>query len=129
MATQAVLAAALGTGPAVKYSIGVGSGLAAQAAQKASNNYPFGISALSAAHADTGLVGFYVVSHGEKIGTLVKAAVAAFREIAKGGINDEQLNRAKLVRFFLFVSQPLPDRIACRITSRTIRISRRALLF
>uniref|UniRef100_A0A914XFC5 Uncharacterized protein n=1 Tax=Plectus sambesii TaxID=2011161 RepID=A0A914XFC5_9BILA len=97
LATQAVLAAALGTGPAVKYSNGVGSGLAAQAAQKASNNYPFGISALSAAHADTGLVGVYIVAHGEKVGALVKAAVSAFRGIAKSGINEEQINRAKRI--------------------------------
>jgi len=100
VATQAVLSAALGTGPVVKYSNGAGQGVAALAVQKASNNYPFGISALSAAHADTGLVGVYVVAHGEKMGALVKAAVSAFRGVAKTGISEEQLNRAKRIASF-----------------------------
>ncbi|VDM95831.1 unnamed protein product [Thelazia callipaeda] len=92
LATQAVLSAAFGQGASAKYAVGAGQGAIAKAIFKASNGYPFGFDSISEVYSDEGLVGIYLVSEPDHIGTLCDAAVKAIKSFK---IDDSVLETSK----------------------------------
>jgi len=95
VAIQSVLSFVIGKGPNVKFASTPGIGPVVKSVLQASNQNPVGINALNILHSDNGLLGVYLAADGEKIGPLVKAAVAGLKELASSGVDAETLSIAK----------------------------------
>jgi len=87
----AVLQKALGTGTSVKYSAG-SSKISQVAAQAVSG--PFAASAINLNYSDSGIFGFYTISHASESGKLLKALVQLFSSATKG-LSDAEVQRGK----------------------------------
>lgn len=94
LAIQAVLAAAVGQGPPTRFSSRAGNGVLSDAVYKASSGSPFGFSAINEAYSDEGLVGFYLVADGDKIGPLITAAISALKSFK---VDDVLLRNSKRI--------------------------------
>jgi len=96
-AAFAVLASVLGIGPSMPWSGGVGQGLLAKAVTKVIGGatVPYNVTSVTTSHSDNGIFGVYCVSTADRVGDVVKAALAPLKEVAAGGVKDGDLNRAK----------------------------------
>uniref|UniRef100_A0A7E4VRK3 Peptidase_M16 domain-containing protein n=1 Tax=Panagrellus redivivus TaxID=6233 RepID=A0A7E4VRK3_PANRE len=95
VAVQAVLSAAIGAGPATKYSPHTGNGIVTGSVLKAANNNPVGIAPINISHSDAGLAGVYLVAEGSKIESYIRAAVEGLKQLASSGVSGDALEIAK----------------------------------
>ncbi|GAB6020272.1 Cytochrome b-c1 complex subunit 2, mitochondrial [Chamberlinius hualienensis] len=84
----------MGVGSNIKWSDGVASQKLAQIASKATDK-PFAISALNLNYSDSGLFGFYCVSHPEDTAKILKAVFSSYSALTKSGIPEAEIQRAK----------------------------------
>ncbi|KAM9471976.1 ubiquinol-cytochrome c reductase core protein 2a [Salvelinus alpinus] len=88
-----VLQRVLGAGPHVKRGSNVTSKLS-QGIAKATTQ-PFDATAFNATYADSGLFGVYSIAQADSAGEVIKAAIAQVTGVAKGGVSEEDVARAK----------------------------------
>lgn len=84
----------MGVGSNIKWSEGSSNQKLAQIASKATDK-PFSISALNLNYSDSGLFGFYCVSHPEDTGKILKAVFNSYSALTKSGIPEAEIQRAK----------------------------------
>uniref|UniRef100_A0A4W5Q387 Ubiquinol-cytochrome c reductase core protein 2a n=1 Tax=Hucho hucho TaxID=62062 RepID=A0A4W5Q387_9TELE len=89
-----VLQRVLGAGPHVKRGSNVTSKLS-QGIAKATTQ-PFDATAFNATYADSGLFGVYSIAQADSAGEVMKAAIAQVTGVAKGGVSEDDVTRAKL---------------------------------
>jgi predicted Zn-dependent peptidase len=95
IAVQHVLAAAIGHGPATKYSPHHGHGVVTSSILKSANHNPVGICPVNVTHSDSGLVGVYIVADGARIEPYIRAAVDGLKQLASQGASSDTLEIAK----------------------------------
>jgi predicted Zn-dependent peptidase len=95
VAVQHVLAAAIGHGPATKYSPHHGHGVVTSSVLKSANQNPVGIAPLNITHSDSGLVGVYIVADGARVEPYIRAAVDGLKQLASQGASGDALEIAK----------------------------------
>uniref|UniRef100_A0A914IEX5 Peptidase M16 N-terminal domain-containing protein n=1 Tax=Globodera rostochiensis TaxID=31243 RepID=A0A914IEX5_GLORO len=96
VAVQAVLCAAIGqTGHYTDNANIAQPGVVAQHVFKASNHNAFELSPISLIHADTGIVGVYLMAEGTKLFPYVKALAQGLRDMASKPLNADTLQIAK----------------------------------
>ncbi|XP_064843093.1 cytochrome b-c1 complex subunit 2, mitochondrial [Oncorhynchus masou masou] len=88
-----VLQRVLGAGPHVKRGSNVTSKLS-QGIAKATTQ-PFDATAFNATYADSGLFGVYSIAQADSAGEVIKAAIAQVTGVAKGGVSEDDVTRAK----------------------------------
>ncbi|XP_029626848.1 cytochrome b-c1 complex subunit 2, mitochondrial-like [Salmo trutta] len=88
-----VLQRVLGAGPHVKRGSNVTSKLS-QGIAKATTQ-PFDATAFNATYADSGLFGVYSIAQADSAGEVIKAAIAQVTGVAKGGVSEDDVARAK----------------------------------
>uniref|UniRef100_A0A4W5Q3B6 Ubiquinol-cytochrome c reductase core protein 2a n=1 Tax=Hucho hucho TaxID=62062 RepID=A0A4W5Q3B6_9TELE len=88
-----VLQRVLGAGPHVKRGSNVTSKLS-QGIAKATTQ-PFDATAFNATYADSGLFGVYSIAQADSAGEVMKAAIAQVTGVAKGGVSEDDVTRAK----------------------------------
>eukprot|EP00063_Salmo_salar_P083731 XP_014058566.1 PREDICTED: cytochrome b-c1 complex subunit 2, mitochondrial-like [Salmo salar] len=88
-----VLQRVLGAGPHVKRGSNVTSKLS-QGIAKATTQ-PFDATAFNATYADSGLFGVYSIAQADSAGEVIKAAIAQVTEVAKGGVSEDDVARAR----------------------------------
>jgi len=93
MLPLAVLQKALGSGPSVKYSDHLTTILGA-AATAATDN-PFAVNAINVNYTDSGLIGFYGISHASDVRKVATACTGALKQIGSGLINEDDVQRGK----------------------------------
>jgi predicted Zn-dependent peptidase len=95
IAVQHVLAAAIGHGPATKYSPHHGHGVVTSSILKSANHNPVGIAPVNIMHSDSGLVGVYIVADGTRVEPYIRAAVDGLKQLASQGTSGDALEVAK----------------------------------
>eukprot|EP00063_Salmo_salar_P074723 XP_014049558.1 PREDICTED: cytochrome b-c1 complex subunit 2, mitochondrial-like [Salmo salar] len=88
-----VLQRVLGAGPHVKRGSNVTSKLS-QGIAKATTQ-PFDATAFNATYADSGLFGVYSIAQADSAGEVIKAAIAQVTGVAKGGVSEDDVARAR----------------------------------
>ncbi|KAI6192286.1 Cytochrome b-c1 complex subunit 2, mitochondrial [Aphelenchoides bicaudatus] len=88
VATQAVLAALIGSQPGLKFTNSVSSSVVGAAVRKASNHRPVGVAAVNVSHSDSGLVGVYYAE------PTVRAAFDGLKQVA-GGVEKDVFEAAQ----------------------------------
>uniref|UniRef100_A0A8C7JZQ9 Ubiquinol-cytochrome c reductase core protein 2a n=1 Tax=Oncorhynchus kisutch TaxID=8019 RepID=A0A8C7JZQ9_ONCKI len=88
-----VLQRVLGAGPHVKR----GSNITSKLSQGIANatTQPFDATAFNATYADSGLFGVYSIAQADSAGEVIKAAIAQVTGVAKGGVSEDDVTRAK----------------------------------
>uniref|UniRef100_A0A8C7NZ22 Ubiquinol-cytochrome c reductase core protein 2a n=1 Tax=Oncorhynchus mykiss TaxID=8022 RepID=A0A8C7NZ22_ONCMY len=88
-----VLQRVLGAGPHVKRGSNVTSKLSQGIAN--ATTQPFDATAFNATYADSGLFGVYSIAQADSAGEVIKAAIAQVTGVAKGGVSEDDVTRAK----------------------------------
>ncbi|XP_041726919.2 cytochrome b-c1 complex subunit 2, mitochondrial [Coregonus clupeaformis] len=88
-----VLQRVLGAGPHVKRGSNITSKLS-QGIAKATTQ-PFDATAFNSTYADSGLFGVYSIAQADSAGEVIKAAIGQVTGIAKGGVSEDDVTRAK----------------------------------
>ncbi|XP_070958640.1 ubiquinol-cytochrome c reductase core protein 2a [Oncorhynchus clarkii lewisi] len=88
-----VLQRVLGAGPHVKRGSNVTSKLSQGIAN--ATTQPFDATAFNATYADSGLFGVYSIAQADSAGEVIKAAIAQVTGVAKGGLSEDDVTRAK----------------------------------
>ncbi|PAA64476.1 hypothetical protein BOX15_Mlig005061g1 [Macrostomum lignano] len=96
-AAQTVLTALLCGGPGLLWDSGRLSPIGAAAASAVKSSAPCAVSGVNLQYSDSGVLGFHIICGYEDAGSVAKAVAGAFRQLARSGVAEADVNSAKAV--------------------------------